>query len=586
MEDNKRNEPEKFIPDRSDVVDAIIHSIASGVDEQEFCDFLQAINPSSVEIYNAIRNVDEGIISISGERADVFMLALKNFAKGHGEVFHIKKTLDLPSSKCALCTKEKAWNELRPTKFITANNDDTFNDIMQRDDSDRTEILRICSSCYNLVDKKSYYCDCHQAYVKDYWNVVCTLHPNKCKKISSCNNPVCLEKHFASIHNRYSERRWRFTKKFVGGRGGDIITSDLLTGVEIEVVAKDPTVSRTNIYKLDNCVGITSDESMQHYFNPTEIITPKANLRNLETLVKDVCNKVRIDGFIPNGRCSVHLHIDLEKKFGGLSVNPLYYKSLLLAYAVFEHVFMSLVPKIRANNRYAQSIRGMVLGNYLGTEPEKIKLKKLSYLWYGIEQTSQQIAKRMNTYRDTTKYTAFNFHSLLRGQGLEIRTLEGTIKPETILMWANLHHKFAEAISQLPYPMWNHPAFNEFTGNISHDREKQRLKDIEKEFYRILETSFSSKEEFSKTIAWIEKRKEMALNSSPLNCDNYLLPQRNIRYIPVVDGEQKKDKNNERTVGAPTRDEFRTIRRELPQIQTRAGIFTDIQDWTIRTNNE
>ena len=133
-------------------------------------------------------------------------------------------------------------------------------------------------------------------------------------------------------HKKYKERKWKINKSYLTKASGRIIKSDIPVGIELEVVGKDETTSRVNIFKLNRHNGITTDMSIRNNILPTEIQTPPASGIALERLVDNTCASLLKDGFLTNKDCGTHIHIGLSKKYGSIHKNPIFYKNLFFSY--------------------------------------------------------------------------------------------------------------------------------------------------------------------------------------------------------------------------------------------------------------
>lgn len=414
-------------------VRAICYAIDNGLSIEEIAGFLVRISATRGEI-DTVLAVYANYIAV-----DMTSPRMKAVAKAF-ELYTKDKKIDAHKEKCFRCKKEIIYWNLVSTRVKSYSKD---------------EILKVgvCGKCSKILDKRMSACQKHNGIrFIDSCVVKCPLYPTKCFIKNFCDLPECLHHHMEQTHKGYAERRWKKSKKFLSKTSGKIITSNLMTGVEFEVIGKNKTSTRADIFKLGKSIGIDNDHSLHDdnrnmYHMATEVVTPPASGIKLEDMVYKTCQALSKSSFMANHKCGLHIHIDLFTKYGHINSNPNFYKSLLAAYVLFEPVFYGLVPKVRYHNINIKPIADRYIG--LFREGDWTKRMRFSKIWYRTED-DRSVLEMRSQKRHESKYYWANFHSLLRKEGLEIRLMEGSIDAEDILWWTRLHHEFIEAVSELP----------------------------------------------------------------------------------------------------------------------------------------
>lgn len=431
-------------------VRAICYSIDSGSNAADLLKFLIDLRANTKEL-ELVTRLYERELDLPASRKKVMLDAFDRFIKKSGK--------EINRIPCEMCGK----------KFIYWNLIDAY---VKKAKNIHTSNVKICIKCYNPLKNKRLNCPVHGgALYLGTEKILCPLYPKKCVPHGYCDSAGCLHRHMMS-HKGYTERRWRATKRLHSSTNGEIINSNLVTGVEYEVIGKNKETTRTNIFKLGRGIGIDHDTSIDSFHLATELVTPPASGRKLEQMILKSSEALTKDGFIVNAKCGIHIHMDLFRKYGHINVNPDFYKSLLAAYCLFENTFYRLVPQSRQTNPNLRMINANYSNIFL--EKELSKRLKFSKIWYRTERDADiQIFR--NTKRHDTKKNWANFHSLLRKEGLEIRLMEGTIDAKSILWWIRLHHDFIERVAKEPDLYLR---FAEMTKNISRTDSVQRLIDF------------------------------------------------------------------------------------------------------------
>lgn len=420
------------IPPGYDVgnVRAICYAINSGNSIESIARFLKELGATFTEL--------EGVIKLYKDHYDIQITRFESIKKLFKEYAELS---NLPARRdpCYNCKKNFIYWNLITVKA-------------KPKDKEKSISINICKTCHTKLSKNLASCKRHRKDIL-LGNVKpeCPLYPRKCNPKGYCTSSECLHEHLTNTHKGYNERRWKANKRFLSGKAGTIIKSDIMTGVEFEVIGKNKQTLRTNIFKLGKHVGIDHDTSLHPdhtttpYYMATEVVTPPASGRKLEDLVSKVSTALVKDGFIANEKCGLHVHIDLFKKYGHININPDFYKSLLAAYVLYENVFYNLVPANRSRNPNVKTIEDKFI-DYLIQSANMTR--KFSRIWYRCDD-DKKIQSYRNQKKHDSKYYWVNFHSLLRKEGLEIRIMEGTLDTHAILMWTRLHHEFIQKVSEI-----------------------------------------------------------------------------------------------------------------------------------------
>jgi hypothetical protein len=437
------------IPSGYDIgnVRAICYSIETGLTIADLVPFLVNLSATfqELELVVEIYRKHEGAILI-----DRFIDIKQAFST------YSERLNSAPRKKpCYICSKNFIYWNLISQKVLL-------------DDSINLKSIEMCTECFRKKAKYELSCNKHLGYIYiGNMKAFCPLYPNKCKISNSCPNNQCLNEHAERTHKGYHTRRWKASKRFYSKTEGKVIKSDLLTGVEFEVIGKNKECLRKNLYKLGRKVGLDHDHSIQQFYLNTEVVTPPASGRKLENLIVLTSDALAKDGFIVNDRCGLHIHIDLFNKFGHININPDFYKSLLAEYILWEPIFYRLVPVARGSNANIKTIEDKYVQYF--NSPGYVAQRKFSKIWYQTDD-ERSVTQRRNAKRDKTKYYWANFHSLLRKEGLEIRLMEGSVNANEILMWTKFNHDFINRVSKEQNSYLHFSERHIITRNASRER--------------------------------------------------------------------------------------------------------------------
>lgn len=224
----------------------------------------------------------------------------------------------------------------------------------------------------------------------------------------------------------------------------DIVRQAWPYSAEIEAFASGPT-QLFNIGKRiawDN--GVSGDSSLRGSGIAFEIQTPILSGSKGEALIRNVTKAVRSCAI--NISCGLHLHLDGQaliatsrdsRAFGVKKVNSL--KNLWLLHLIFEDVLLSFLPETRRGNRYCQSLRR----RYTVSDVQQVtSQEEIEMLWYKTKDSEELNESKTHKYHQT-RYSTLNLHSLFAHGHFEIRNHSGTLNPQKILEWANLHTAIA-----------------------------------------------------------------------------------------------------------------------------------------------
>lgn len=117
-------------------------------------------------------------------------------------------------------------------------------------------------------------------------------------------------------------------------------------------------------------------------------------------------------------------------------------KAILSFYFLFEDVFFAMLPSDRETNRYCRKLSGSMTLDQIHRCDSQEDLEKL---WYKTKSIKESEDMKTQHYSDS-RYHAFNIHSLFYKYGtFEIRSHNGTLDADEILMWTALHQRIVDA---------------------------------------------------------------------------------------------------------------------------------------------
>jgi hypothetical protein len=236
-----------------------------------------------------------------------------------------------------------------------------------------------------------------------------------------------------------------------------VLQSTRLIGAEIECISEKLSYdcdNGENEARLPEYVSLTSDGSLNEH--GVEIRTaPMAGAR-AEKMLKDLCNTLREAEADIDTSCGLHIHLnapdyhikhgedtpETERKLHRL-------KNIMIAYIVYDDVFLSFLPRSRRRNRYCRQLREAIK---LSEIREANTPNALETLWYRVnpleQYTDDELRRIKGNHYNETRYRGINFHSLFADGHLEIRYHSGTIDAEKILQWANIHAQMLDMFAR------------------------------------------------------------------------------------------------------------------------------------------
>lgn len=285
-----------------------------------------------------------------------------------------------------------------------------------------------CNDCQNMMSYNS--CEnCNNYFEEDSEEWLDSGVEGYC---GNCQE-IAEEREDISFHSPV------FKDTFITTTKGKIVASVRPVGVELEVEYKKKKDALTAQKGLPKEVGIGTDGSIQGM--GLELRFPPASGKKLEEMVEKTCDVLKANNFVVNPSCGFHIHMDMEDlatKDPVMQLNAL--KMIWCMYLTFEDVITSFLPHTRRaegdnGKRYCQSLRS----EYSIQEVLNcVNRDELERLWYRVKHIKHLNEAKADT-RHATRYRGINFHPYWREGHMEIRYHTGTIRPEKILHWANLH---------------------------------------------------------------------------------------------------------------------------------------------------
>lgn len=265
-----------------------------------------------------------------------------------------------------------------------------------------------------------------------------------------------------------------------------ILQSQRGFGVEIECIAEKYSDYGYIADQLKEGIGMSGDGSLGD--RGFELQLPVLNGKNGEEIVTDTCKMLKNNGCYVTNDCGYHLHI---KK--GINENKFeFIQKLMFILYIFDPVIMSFVPKNRRVNHYCQRLSKYIRLNDI---MEAKNLDDLEMIWYN---TSNQfeIVDRKQTKYDNSRYYGFNFHSYFSNGHLEIRHHSGTINPEKILHWVNLHTLLIDAVKKIKGDLKSWKRLQEFLSTYDNDFNDESIDKGTKLLFDFIELNDKSKDYF------------------------------------------------------------------------------------------
>lgn len=236
---------------------------------------------------------------------------------------------------------------------------------------------------------------------------------------------------------------FRRNKTYRSDISGSIMRSVRPFGVEIECQYHDHDDAQDAQREMPKGMNCGTDGSING--NGLEFRTPVISGEKGEKFIVDACDNLKRHNFSVDISCGLHVHIDANdlpktpinnrREFEAL-------KGLFLFYMVYEDVLLSFLPKSRRQSRYCLPLRD----DYNIREILQAQsVNDLDKIWYRVT-TKVSIRAHKKRKKHDSRYHGINMHTLFAFRHLEIRYHSGTINPQKILEWANLHATIMDRI--------------------------------------------------------------------------------------------------------------------------------------------
>lgn len=285
---------------------------------------------------------------------------------------------------------------------------------------DKQELF-LCERC----DISRTHCNCGNSLEKIY------------KFVGMCKSCVNSPARFTGT------RAFSHGLKWTGSQPGKTMTSGRFFSAELEALS--PTRDWANIlYRtLPGEMGIATDGSVEGFkLYGFEVQTPRLSGAKGEELIAHVTSAMSGVDATVNQSCGMHIHLDgaglLPKDRGRYPVELM---QLWKAYILYEGVLMSFLPFSRRRNDYCRPLSEAFQLNELDMVDSLVEAEKL---WYK-ERTYQEVRHAKRQHYHTSRYFGINLNPLFGKGHMEIRSHSGTLNPQKILEWANLHALILDA---------------------------------------------------------------------------------------------------------------------------------------------
>lgn len=247
---------------------------------------------------------------------------------------------------------------------------------------------------------------------------------------------------------------------------GDTYSMEKGRAYAVEIECNYPNVAaRRGLFSLPREIGITRDGSLGS--KGVELQTPKLTGKKGEDLLKEICAHLLKNKFTVDAQCGLHVHLDTADFFKGKKksldeIRREYFrfgptvpdrellriqkqitdkeilqniKTLFLFYIAFEPVIYSVLPMSRRTSRYCYPLTEFY---HMKEIEETDTLEKLEFIWYR-EQSKASIDNRKKDKYDHSRYSGFNFHSMLANAHIESRHHSGTLDFIKIKNWVEFN---------------------------------------------------------------------------------------------------------------------------------------------------
>lgn len=249
-----------------------------------------------------------------------------------------------------------------------------------------------------------------------------------------------------TTRHRYPMESRRHSAVFLGNPQivGEIVRSQRGYSAEIEFYATKwvPLVKALKAMPSsfgmtgDGSLGSTSTKDGKKIYKALEVQTAIMVGKEGEDVMTNVYNSFSKAGGYVDRTCGLHIHLDMTSEKENVEV----IKRLFAFHFIFEDVIQSFLPKERRVNRYCLPLKNEY---NLGKIIEAQSIMDIAKHWYRDSNENNNLS-RMQDHRDGTRYHGINMHTLLWQGHVEIRYHSGTLNPEKMLQWANLHARIID----------------------------------------------------------------------------------------------------------------------------------------------
>ena len=231
-----------------------------------------------------------------------------------------------------------------------------------------------------------------------------------------------------------------------GERTGSVIQSPRMWGCELELlVPKNKKIQFARSLSLPYMKpwGVGTDGSLNTdgvdvaIAGTYELRSPPFQGEEGERTFTASCTAIAKAGARVNNSCGMHIHLKL---IGSPTHEKL--KRIFMFYYKFDDVIQSFLPGSRRGNKYCIPMQR--LDNKVIERMQAAKnFMQVAKAWYGTDSDSQAESCRRYS-KHSSRYWGANFHLLLHRNILEIRYHSGTLNPQKVLEWTNLHSRIMD----------------------------------------------------------------------------------------------------------------------------------------------
>ena len=204
---------------------------------------------------------------------------------------------------------------------------------------------------------------------------------------------------------------------------------------------------RNRTWKIVSDSSITAeskkDEEVDSHFR-CELVTPVCSYNDIPD-IQQIVRELRKEGMIVNESCGIHVHVDSE----GHTAESLCVLTDFMAQQE-DTIFEALGTLPDREDSYCRKVDKAFL-RLIHASKGTISMNDLRLYWYNGGSIS-----RMIDHYDSSRYHAFNLHSLWQGKGIEYRMFNGTTHAGKIKAYI----QFCLAITSYPVEFGRVPHFS------------------------------------------------------------------------------------------------------------------------------